>query len=151
MITPHSRITQSLQVARYAATAGISLGVIAIDQLSKASYSSYTLNINGYLSSPIPNKGAVMIASAVLLMLGIVALRAFKYPLNRMVLTGLALEIGGGVSNILDRVFLGGVRDILHLPTTAFNLADVAIVCGAVMILLSITTDLIRLSWYHSY
>lgn len=140
MITPHSRITQSLQVARYAATAGISLGVIAIDQLSKASYSSYTLNINGYLSSPITNKGAVMIASAVLLIIVVLVLRSHTHPLNQAVLAGLALEIGGGVSNVLDRVVFGGVRDIFVLPATAFNLADVAIACGAVMILLGITT-----------
>lgn len=48
---------------------------------------------------------------------------------------GLGLVIGGALGNVLDRIRLGSVRDFidvywrsLHWP--AFNLADVAIVCG---------------------
>lgn len=56
--------------------------------------------------------------------------------------TGLALIVGGSIGNIADRLRQGAVTDFLdfywkdwHWP--AFNMADVAICCGAVLILLS--------------
>jgi len=54
---------------------------------------------------------------------------------------GFGLILGGALGNIVDRVRLGGVTDFLdfyvgeaHWP--AFNLADVAIFCGAAILLL---------------
>lgn len=55
--------------------------------------------------------------------------------------TALAAIIGGAASNVLDRIGDGGVTDFLdfHLASyhwPAFNLADVAIVCGVAGMLL---------------
>ena len=54
---------------------------------------------------------------------------------------GLGLVIGGALSNVLDRLRLGAVRDFIdvywrdyHWP--AFNLADAAIVTGLAMVIL---------------
>lgn len=54
---------------------------------------------------------------------------------------GLGLAIGGALSNVLDRLRLGAVRDFIdlywrehHWP--AFNLADAAIVAGLAMVIL---------------
>lgn len=48
---------------------------------------------------------------------------------------GYALVVGGAVGNVLDRAFLGYVVDFMHLHHwPIFNVADVAIVVGAVMI-----------------
>lgn len=54
---------------------------------------------------------------------------------------GLGLAIGGALSNVVDRLRLGAVRDFIdlywrdwHWP--AFNLADAAIVSGLAMVLL---------------
>ena len=54
---------------------------------------------------------------------------------------GLGLAIGGALSNVLDRLRLGAVRDFIdvywrdwHWP--AFNLADAAIVTGLAMVIL---------------
>ena len=54
---------------------------------------------------------------------------------------GLGLAIGGAVSNVLDRLRLGSVRDLIdlywrewHWPT--FNLADAAIVTGLALVVL---------------
>lgn len=60
-----------------------------------------------------------------------------KHPLY---ILSLSLVVGGAVGNLLDRIFLGGVRDFLYFefwqsyPT--FNFADMFLVVG--MILLAI-------------
>ena len=62
--------------------------------------------------------------------------------LDLMLLIGLSLLAGGGAGNLIDRIFNdGAVTDFVRLGigvlrTGIFNLADVAIVAGAVMILL---------------
>ncbi|WP_129339727.1 signal peptidase II [Cellulomonas endophytica] len=61
---------------------------------------------------------------------------------GRMQRTALGLVLGGAVANLLDRAADGVVTDYLHSgwwPT--FNLADTAIVCGAVL--------LVAASWRH--
>jgi signal peptidase II len=55
----------------------------------------------------------------------------------------LALVVGGGIGNLLDRVFLGLVRDFLflgvgRLRTGVFNVADMAITGGALLMLLGL-------------
>lgn len=49
----------------------------------------------------------------------------------------IALIIGGGVGNLIDRLLIGGVTDFLNigigsLRTGIFNIADVAIMAGAI-------------------
>ena len=53
---------------------------------------------------------------------------------------GLSLILGGAVGNVIDRVLYGAVRDFLdfhafgyHWP--AFNVADMGISCGAVLLI----------------
>lgn len=60
---------------------------------------------------------------------------------NSGVAFGLGLAIGGALSNVVDRLMFGAVRDYidlywgtLHWP--AFNLADVAIVIGLSLLVL---------------
>lgn len=61
---------------------------------------------------------------------------------GRMVLViGLALIIGGALGNIVDRLAYGYVVDFLHFHYEqhywpAFNVADVAITCGAGLVIL---------------
>ncbi len=74
---------------------------------------------------------------------GLLALLAFalvRRALSTAVLLGLTLLIGGGLGNWLDRVFRGGaVVDFLNLGvgrlrTGIFNVADLAIVAGALLL-----------------
>ena len=74
--------------------------------------------------------GALTIAFAVM------AFRA-QHPLER---AGFALVVGGALGNIIDRLRQGAVTDFLdlywrdwHWPT--FNVADIAITLGAVLII----------------
>ncbi len=66
--------------------------------------------------------------------------------LNRMTLLGILLVIGGGAGNLYDRVFRGSVTDFMHIDfvifqTGIFNVADMSITAGAVIILLQAWRD----------
>jgi signal peptidase II len=72
-----------------------------------------------------------------LLTIAIVALRSHWSPLGAL---GLGLILGGGVSNLIDRVALGTVVDFLNvgvgtLRTGIFNVADVAVTAGVACLL----------------
>jgi len=63
-----------------------------------------------------------------------------KYPNQMLFCLALSLILGGAIGNVVDRVLFGAVIDFLdfhaagyHWP--AFNLADSAITCGAVLLI----------------
>lgn len=53
------------------------------------------------------------------------------------------LILGGGISNLADRIFKGCVVDFIRVPLwpTTFNLADVAITTGVLFIIISLFRD----------
>lgn len=58
---------------------------------------------------------------------------------------GICFLVGGGLGNILDRLFYGSVTDFLHLQfgrfqTGIFNLGDVSIIIGLAIILITSLT-----------
>jgi signal peptidase II len=81
------------------------------------------------------------ILTAVMLPLVItcLSLLARRHPLAAV---GAGLLIGGAASNLLDRLRQGAVTDFIELgPWPAFNLADLAVVCGAGLLLLVVGRD----------
>jgi signal peptidase II len=63
-----------------------------------------------------------------------------RYPQQTLFCVALSLVLGGAIGNVIDRVMIGAVVDFLdfhargwHWP--AFNVADSAITCGAVMLI----------------
>lgn len=63
-----------------------------------------------------------------------------RYPQQTLFCLALSLVLGGAVGNVIDRVTVGAVVDFLdfhafgwHWP--AFNVADSAITCGAVLLI----------------
>jgi signal peptidase II len=63
-----------------------------------------------------------------------------KYPRQRLFAFALSLILAGAVGNVIDRIMVGSVIDFLdfhafgyHWP--AFNVADSAITCGAVLLI----------------
>lgn len=65
-----------------------------------------------------------------------------KNGLADYALLGIAFVVGGGIGNLYDRIVHGSVTDFMHLDlglfeTGIFNLADVSIMIGMGLILLS--------------
>lgn len=72
-----------------------------------------------------------------IVLLGLIAIiRLASAPMGQWAAFGVVLALAGGVSNILDRVIWGGAVDYIPLGTwSTFNLADIAIVVGAVLLI----------------
>ena len=55
--------------------------------------------------------------------------------------------LGGTLGNYFDRIFLGGVRDFIYFKSidfAIFNMADVAITVGTIMIAVYLVVDIIK-------
>jgi signal peptidase II len=64
----------------------------------------------------------------------------YRYKWSRLAAVGLMLFIAGGLSNLIDRMALGTVIDFMSLGvgplrTGIFNVADVAIMAGVVLLI----------------
>jgi signal peptidase II len=85
-------------------------------------------------------KGIILkiIPAIVLLVLLVMTLLRTEYP--KIVMIGFTFVIGGGIGNVFDRIVYGSVTDFLYIDlgffaTEIFNMADVSIVIGALIIL----------------
>ncbi len=93
-----------------------------------------------FADSPSEGKIAALIFLSVVALVVVVTLLWRNQPTARRMGFGLALILGGAVGNLFDRLVHGSVVDFLdfylsgyHWP--AFNVADGAIVVGAVLLL----------------
>lgn len=91
------------------------------------------LNKGIAFSLPFPNWLIILLTPALLLLL---IAWAKEKKRNKLFYFGVALIISGAVSNFVDRVLWGATVDYLRVLTGVINLGDVAIVVGAVMVLL---------------
>jgi signal peptidase II len=65
-----------------------------------------------------------------------------KDEMSRSLFVGMGFVVGGGIGNIYDRLAYGSVTDFLHLDfylfkTGIFNMADVSIMTGVFIVLIS--------------
>jgi signal peptidase II len=136
---------------------------VAVDQMSKAVAQSHLIegDLQTYLGDTLRlqlahNYGAFLSLGASLppafrqglwsigvgcVLLGILAYSLFGKSLDRPLFFSLALIFSGGISNLYDRIVHGGyVVDFLNvgigpLRTGIFNVADMAITAGALIVL----------------
>jgi len=74
-------------------------------------------------------------------MLGILVWFALR-PVRPMAWLPAGMVIGGALGNLIDRLRLGAVTDFLKLPGwPAFNLADMAITAGVILLVVVIEID----------
>jgi signal peptidase II len=94
-------------------------------------------------SLPEPVRTAIFVGLVSIFLVGFLVWILRTNDLSRMAVFSAALVIGGGIGNLIDRVlFGGGVTDFMNLGvgslrTGIFNVADVWIVIGAGLLLLS--------------
>ena len=75
-----------------------------------------------------------IIISSIIILFMIKYLFTQKKFINKITLTTVSLIIAGGISNIIDRIFRGGVIDFIKISNfPIFNLADVCIIIGCVL------------------
>jgi signal peptidase II len=145
--------------ARWWAWLGLSLGVIALDQLTKAAVTAALRVGEEHVVTPFfsvvlaLNSGAAFsmfrdvggwprhLFSAVAIAAGIVIVWLLRRGGNRWYCVGLALILGGALGNLWDRLTLGQVIDFLFFhwganSFPAFNVADSAITIGAGLLIL---------------
>ena len=96
-----------------------------------------------FSDAPAPWKTALLIVVSVALLITVAAIVVRSRHLRWEAGVGLALILGGALSNLVDRIRTGRVVDFVdvyfrshHWPT--FNLADSAIVVGAIFLVLQL-------------
>ena len=95
------------------------------------------LSIGDSLSKPVKN---ILLSLLPLLALSFGIVYAYtKQHLSLVPLLSLCFILGGGIGNIFDRIMYGSVTDFLHIDfgifqTGIFNMADVSITTGAIML-----------------
>jgi signal peptidase II len=86
-------------------------------------------------------------ATVAAILVGLVCAALFARRLNTARFVALALVAGGGISNLIDRLLYDGrVTDFLNvgigsLRTGIFNLADMAILAGALLLVLRMRAE----------
>jgi signal peptidase II len=129
--------------------------IVAVDQGTKALATSLVsrgdrVEVLPFLAfENVRNKGvafgiggdisAVFIGATIIVLLGFLVYLAFRGGTGWLVWLPAALLIGGALGNLADRARDGAVTDFIHLPLwPTFNLADVAIVVGVLLLLLDV-------------
>lgn len=80
-------------------------------------------------------------------------LRRRRIVIGPTTLAGLGLIVGGGFSNLLDRVLLGGVTDFIAMNANVVcNLADFAVTTGGLIVCIACLclAAAMLLRWYHT-
>ena len=140
-------------------------GLVIIDQIIKLLVFKYlrpigsiTL-IDGVLSlTYLPNIGAafglwnnrwVLVGVNILVILVIIKLiTSKKYEFTKHMKLAYSLVLAGGITNLIDRLFRGFVIDYIDISSLfdypIFNLADICIVIGVVIIMFTIIIKTIQ-------
>lgn len=142
----------------------IILGIVGLDQLTKALAVIY---LQGEPSFPlwqdvlhftfVKNPGAAfgMLSNArwVFMILSTVAIVGILFylikfrPKNKWLTVSLAMIVGGGIGNMIDRVLLGYVVDFIDftlIDFAVFNVADSFVTVGAGILIVYLICDIVR-------
>jgi signal peptidase II len=109
----------------------------------------YAENQGGFLSLGADWPPAVrmaVFAIATVVLMGLLAALAVRQRWSGWPMAGVALYVAGGASNWIDRVLRGGVIDFMNvgvgpLRTGVFNVADVAIMLGGVLLFVGLSRE----------
>lgn len=107
----------------------------------------YTLN-NGAAFSRLSGKTIFLIVITSLVILWLLYLMILKKVHRPVYLASISLILGGGVGNLIDRIFNEGkvvdFIDVRIINFPIFNFADICAVCGAGLLLFTVIVDEVR-------
>ena len=107
----------------------------------------YTLN-NGAAFSKLSGHTVFLVIITSLVILGLLILVIAKRVRRPVYLASIALILGGGIGNLIDRIFNNGLVvdfiDVRIINFPIFNFADICAVCGAGLLFLTVIADEIR-------
>lgn len=116
----------------------VSAILISLDQGSKYYFQDSVeafMNQQGPFSFPLP-PWVIIITSIVVIT--VLAHILFKKTTPITMIQGLTFLLSGGASNLIDRVLYGYVQDIIAISSARFNLADIYIYIGAILLLIGV-------------
>ena len=107
----------------------------------------YCLN-DGAAFSKLSGKTIFLIAVTSAVILWLLYLMVFKKVKRPVYIAAISLIIGGGVGNLIDRIFNNGMVvdfiDFRLINFPIFNVADICAVCGAGLLLIAVIVDEVR-------
>ncbi|MFC1627329.1 signal peptidase II [Patescibacteria group bacterium] len=110
------------------------LGLLAVDRLTKMVWGNS--QNSGLYFWQVDQR--VLIVFSLMIILGLWLWLVKVWPkAKKYLVLGLWLIILGGMSNVFDRIVYGYVIDWIHSPISVFNVADVMIVAGCGLVLLT--------------
>ncbi len=96
----------------------------------------YYLNKNiAFSISFFSNNKIILNIVIIIILLIIIYLIIKNYKKNNLLFFSFFIICLGATSNLIDRFFLGAIIDYINYYFFAFNLADVLIVCGSILII----------------
>jgi signal peptidase II len=135
----------------------LALAVLSVDQALKESvravfepgegvhlYGSYSIQHvqnTGVAGGGFQGNALPLTVLALMAMVGLYDFLARRGHGRMSLMVGFGLLIGGGLGNLVDRVRLGLVTDFIRNGPNAFNLADVAIFAGGVIVLVALVAS----------
>ena len=138
----------------------LALAVLSVDQALKesvravfepgegfhlfGSYSIQHVQNTGVAGGGFQGSALPLTVLALLAMVGLYDFLASRGHGRMSLVIGFGLLIGGGLGNLLDRARLGLVTDFIRNGPNAFNLADIAIFVGGLIVLVALVGSYVR-------
>jgi signal peptidase II len=148
-------------VLRWSALSVIALAVLAVDQALKesvrstfepgegthlfGSYSIQHVQNFGVAGGGFPSRALPLAVVAMIVVLALYELLTRRGHGRVSLLIGFGLLVGGGLGNLVDRARLGLVTDFIRNGPNAFNVADIAIFIGGLIVLVTLAASLVRM------
>lgn len=133
--------------------------IVIVDQVTKALLYGMSQSLIGdflWLESTL-NTGAsfgmmqngtiffiIMSIPVIIAMIYIICSKKYLNNFNKICLS---VILGGTVGNLIDRIFLGGVRDFIYFKSIGFaifNVADIAITVGVIMFIIGLLVQIYK-------
>ena len=101
-------------------------------------FSFYYTKNTGVAFSFLSGKSWIFIPISLCAVIGLLTLFVLTKRKNYLLTVGFSLVCAGAVGNLIDRIFLGFVRDFIsfHFFPAIFNFADVCITIGTIIIMI---------------